>query len=308
MNRMACLLIALVQSLPAISSELYRYQDSNGNWVFGDKKSLGNQLPSSQAVDKISIKDKRAIPAKPELKISIKQLDSGAVHPIWQLTNPLPVTVQHWLAVKGEKGFFTSQIANPYEHLSLDAREYDQSLKKHELDHYYLLGKPIDRPSEQDIRLPFLNKKKFMVSQSFNGRYSHTGRGNRFAVDIAMPIGESIVAVKPGIVADASDRFSIGGAANYFLDKANHITVMHEDGSYAIYAHILYGSLEVKIGEEVKQGQLLARVGNTGYSTGPHLHFVMRYNSGQGAYSIPFRFRTKRGLEKPKQGRYYSGL
>jgi murein DD-endopeptidase MepM/ murein hydrolase activator NlpD len=123
-----------------------------------------------------------------------------------------------------------------------------------------------------------------------------------------MPIGESILAVKPGIVADARDDFSIGGAANYFLDKANHVTIMHDDGSYGIYAHILYGSLNVNIGERVLAGQVLARIGNTGYSTGPHLHFVLRYNSGKGAYSIPFKFNTKDGQRVPKQGQYYSGV
>lgn len=308
MIQLISFLVLLSISESVFSAELYRYQDANGNWVFGDKKSLGNKLPSEQSVDKISIKDGRKKVAKPELIVSSKQQSSGQIQTVWQLNNPLPVTVQHWLAIKGEKGFFTSIVAQPFEQLTLDPMSFGRALKKHELDHYYLLGKPIERPSEQNISLPFSSQKQFMVSQGFKGRYSHSGRGNRFAVDIAMPIGEPIFAVKPGVIADAADNFSIGGAANYFLDKANHITVMHEDGSYAIYAHILYGSLEVSIGDSVKQGQLLARVGNTGYSTGPHLHFVMRYNSGEGAYSIPFRFKTKRGLEKPKQGRYYSGF
>lgn len=307
MSRLISLLIITVFSASSLGAELYRYQDSKGNWVFGDKKSLGNKLPANKAIDKISIKGQGINILKPELTVTSVQKQSDKVDSVWQLNNPLPVSVQHWLAIKGEKGFFTSAIAKPFEQLILDTKKFKQGLKKHQVDHYYLLGEPIERPESQVVSLPYLSPKKFTISQGFNGRYSHSGRGNRFAVDIAMPIGEAIVAVKPGIIADAADHFSIGGAANYFLDKANHVTVMHADGSYAIYAHILYGSLSVKVGEKVKQGQALARVGNTGFSTGPHLHFVMRYNSGQGAYSIPFKFKTHNGIEIPKQGKSYLG-
>ena len=184
--------------------------------------------------------------------------------------------------------------------------KYAKVDKNQGIDHFYLLGKPVEQPKGRVIPPPFSAKKRYQISQGFNGRYSHTGQGNRYAIDIAMAIGESVNAVMPGIVADARDDFSMGGAANYFLDKANHITIMHEDGSYAIYAHILYGSLEVSIGDQVKQGQKLARVGNTGFSTGPHLHFVMRYNSGAGAYSIPFKLDTDKGIKLPREGRYYS--
>jgi murein DD-endopeptidase MepM/ murein hydrolase activator NlpD len=302
-------LLIMLATLPEVvlAAELYRYQDSEGNWVFGDKKSFGNKLPGKKVVERINIKNEGIHVEKPQLTVTSVQ-KKRSVETMWLLSNPLPVSVQHWLAAKGEKGFFTSKIAKPFEQITIDPNSFSRQLKKHEIDHYYLLGEPIDKPKEEIIGLPFPKHKKYTVSQGFNGRYSHTGRGNRFAVDIAMPIGETIVAVKSGIVADAADHFSIGGAANYFLDKANHVTVMHSDGSYAIYAHILYGSLSVKVGDRVKAGQELARVGNTGYSTGPHLHFVMRYNSGQGAYSIPFRFKTNKGIEKPKQGRTYSGL
>ena len=225
----------------------------------------------------------------------------------YKLTNPLPVSIQHWLAVKGQKGFFTSLLAKPHQELKLNLADHGFRQKNLPIEHFYLLGEPMDKPAVQIIPLPYSTQKRFRVSQGFNGRYSHSGRGNRYALDISMPIGESIVAVKSGVVADAADNFSIGGAANYFLDKANHITVMHDDGSYAIYAHILYGSLDVQIGDTVQQGQVIARVGNTGFSTGPHLHFVMRYNSGQGAYSIPFKFQTAAGIKLPKQGSYYLG-
>jgi murein DD-endopeptidase MepM/ murein hydrolase activator NlpD len=306
-------LCTLCLSQLASATELYRYQDSSGRWVFGDKKSLSDRQAtqqsqhSQQAIEKIFISDRKKKP-RPRLidehSGHRNQLDARQ----WRLTNPLPVVVQHWLGIKGEDRFLTSVLARPFEEQLIkpaDIKLQDSSAK---LEHFYLIGEPIERPDIAIISPPFAKTKRFKVSQGFNGRYSHSGRGNRYALDISMPIGESILAVKPGIVADARDDFSIGGAANYFLDKANHVTIMHDDGSYGIYAHILYGSLNVNIGERVLAGQVLARIGNTGYSTGPHLHFVLRYNSGKGAYSIPFKFNTKDGQRVPKQGQYYSGV
>lgn len=310
----------------AAAAELYRYQDSDGQWIFGDKKSLGtqfgNKLDTNEntqqpVVEKIVINDHRIKVGKPEL-VYLREL-SPEGHPVtkWQLLNPLPVAIQHWLSIKGEQGFFTSELAEPFETLLLSPADFKLSSRKvgtkklsesTTIEHYYLLGKPIDRPATPSIAPPYNKNKRFLISQGFNGQYSHTGQGNRYALDIAMPIGEQILAVTAGVVADARDDFSIGGAADYFLDKANHVTVMHDDGSYAIYAHILYGSLAVSVGQKIEVGQVLARIGNTGYSTGPHLHFVMRYNSGSGGYSIPFKFITNQGAQYPKQGEYYFGL
>jgi murein DD-endopeptidase MepM/ murein hydrolase activator NlpD len=232
-------------------------------------------------------------------------MTKSAKHGSWQLSNPLPVDIQHWLRVKGQKTFFTSLLTKSGQTIILDPSDYGLADNLQPIEHYYLLGKPVPKPDEQVIPLPYISGKKFKISQGFNGKYSHGGRGNRFAVDIAMPIGAKVSAVRSGVVADLRDDFSIGGPTNYFLDKANHVTVMHDDGTTAIYAHILYGSAQVKIGDRVNVGDVLARVGNTGFSTGPHLHFVMRYNSGNGSYSIPFRFTTAAGIKLPLEGKVY---
>ena len=303
----------MISSVSISASELYRYQDGNGRWVFGDKKSLSNVSATIRSnVEKIVINDQKVKVAKPELVYVREELLDGKPVIKWQLVNPLPVAIQHWLSIKGEKGFFTSILAKPFETLLLFPADFQQLnntqlSESTKVEHYYLLGNPIERPSTQLIAPPYNKNKRFLVSQGFNGQFSHTGQGNRYALDIAMPVGEQVLAVKAGIVADGRDDFSIGGATNYFLDKANHVTVMHADGSYAVYAHILYGSLAVAIGQEIEVGQVIGRIGNTGYSTGPHLHFVMRYNSGSGGYSIPFKFITDQGAKTPKKGKYYSG-
>jgi murein DD-endopeptidase MepM/ murein hydrolase activator NlpD len=298
-------MLGLILSVDGFCSELYRYQDESGRWVFGDKKSLKRNIETQAPIEKVVFKDERIKIPKPNFDYVKKVTNEGPMT-FWQLFNPLPVTVQHTMAIKGERVALDSIISKPFETLTLSPEMY-QLPDDVKIDHYYLIGGIIDRPESIQISPPYSKKKRFLISQGFNGQFSHTNRGNRYAVDIAMPIGEKILAVSNGIVADARDDFSIGGAADYFLDKANHVTIMHDDGSYAIYAHILHGSLSVVLGQRVEAGQVLARIGNTGYSTGPHLHFVMRYNSGKGGYSIPFKFITSEGAKVPTKGRYYLG-
>lgn len=65
-----------------------------------------------------------------------------------------------------------------------------------------------------------------------------------------------------------------------------------------LYAHLKTGSGVVGPGQHVKAGQLLALSGNTGYSTGPHLHFAVQRNDGTRLISIPFNLK---GIT-PKKG------
>lgn len=306
MLRLLMCVLGIVLSASCFSLDLYRYQDGRGQWIFGDKKSLSRpSLATQPSIEKIVIEDTRIKIAKPSFKYIKEITDEGRIT-TWELLNPLPVSIQHSLALKGSAVALTSILAKPFETVMLSPENYGLADNVN-IDHYYLLGEPVDKPSNLQIPPPYRKTKQFLISQGFNGQFSHNHRGSRYAIDIAMPIGENVLAVKRGIVADARDDFSIGGAANYFLDKANHVTIMHDDGSYAIYAHVLHGSLAVFVGQRVEMGRVLARVGNTGYSTGPHLHFVMRYNSGQGVSSLPFKFITDEGPKVPRMGQYYSG-
>ena len=79
------------------------------------------------------------------------------------------------------------------------------------------------------------------------------------------------------------------------FDKANIVTIRHDGGEYTSYGHLRKGSVEVKAGDRVKAGQAIGRVGNSGASAVPHLHFtLMRAKtspSGKGLWvSVPFAF------------------
>lgn len=72
----------------------------------------------------------------------------------------------------------------------------------------------------------------------------------------------------------------------------NHVILDLGDGTYAVYAHVQRGSLRVKAGETVRVGQLLGRVGNSGNTTEPHLHFhLMDSPDLDNARGVPFTWR-----------------
>ena len=84
-------------------------------------------------------------------------------------------------------------------------------------------------------------------------------------IDFSAPIGEPIFATAGGIVVEAGRSGAYG----------NLVTINHGGGLQTRYAHI--SKILVKKGDIVQKEQLIAFVGNTGRSTGPHLHYEIRY-------------------------------
>ena len=89
--------------------------------------------------------------------------------------------------------------------------------------------------------------------------------------------GQPIYAVADGLVI-VSERLS-GSYGNYII-------IMHDNGLFTLYAHGQDGSRTVSAGQRVKQGQQIMRVGSTGNSTGPHLHFEVRTSPGKYANRV----------------------
>ncbi|MFI6121685.1 M23 family metallopeptidase [Streptomyces sp. NPDC051064] len=84
----------------------------------------------------------------------------------------------------------------------------------------------------------------------------------------------------------------------------NHVVLDLGDGTYAAYAHVRNGSLQVKAGDTVREGQVLARCGNSGNSTEPHVHFqLMDHPDLDVARGIPF---TWRGVGVPANGEAFT--
>ena len=144
-------------------------------------------------------------------------------------------------------------------------------------------------------RLPFENGRSFMVGQSHDGpRLTHTTVDSEHAVDFTMPANTPVVAARDGVVIGTESTHHAGGNDRRLLSRANFVRVLHADDTMATYAHLAPGGVSVAVGEKVKAGALIGRSGATGYSLGPHLHFVVQKlvgsSTGFTTVSVPIRF------------------
>lgn len=273
-------------------AEIYKYKDKNGKWIYTDKKPAST---ASQSVEKIEYKHSKSKVSKFEPKLYTVQRD-GQYQIIAK--NPLyaPVEISFRL---GQSQKLQQAIVKPRS--SQRIYQSDQAVDSYR--YAWALGDPNAKPDGYHYKFPVSSKMSHLITQGFNGRFSHTHPSSRHAVDIAMQVGTYLAAARAGRVIKVKDDYHMGGAKQYFLDKANVVRVLHDDGSYAVYAHILQGTALVAEGDWVEVGQRLARSGSSGYSTGPHLHFVIRRNAGMKNISIPFLFHSNNGRAfTPKRG------
>ncbi|HVB96869.1 MAG TPA: LysM peptidoglycan-binding domain-containing M23 family metallopeptidase [Chloroflexota bacterium] len=92
--------------------------------------------------------------------------------------------------------------------------------------------------------------------------------GYHMGLDIGAPSGAPIVAAADGVVEEAGMDTQHG--------YGNHVLINHGNGYETLYAHMSH--IEAKVGEKVKQGDLIGNVGMTGFASGPHLHFEVRHD------------------------------
>lgn len=128
------------------------------------------------------------------------------------------------------------------------------------------------------------------IDQGFEGTFSHHDAENRYALDFAAPIGTPVVAARDGVVMQTQSGFTQSGLEDrHFADRTNFVRILHDDGSMALYAHLMPGGVLVHPGQRVTLGERIGLSGNTGFSTAPHLHFAVQVNRGFNLVSIPFR-------------------
>jgi murein DD-endopeptidase MepM/ murein hydrolase activator NlpD len=150
------------------------------------------------------------------------------------------------------------------------------------------------------------------VSQAFTGyrlpvigtwRVQRTHYGNQrdqgYAIDLLMPTPEGrnhaangkqntdwpsfdqpIVADAPGVIAVVVDGVPNNEPpmVNSYDQHGNYVIIDHRNGEYSLMAHLIPGSMRVRVGQVVTQGQELGRCGNSGHTTNPHLHWQVMDN------------------------------
>ncbi|MEU1528451.1 M23 family metallopeptidase [Streptomyces fagopyri] len=131
--------------------------------------------------------------------------------------------------------------------------------------------------------------KKYTLSATFNqagGMWAHKHSGQDFAV----PLGTDVSAAHGGTVVKAGGNGAGDGPA-----YGNAIVIKHGNGTYSQYAHL--SRIDVRIGQVVATGQHIALSGNTGNSSGPHLHFEIRTTPNYGSAIDPVAFLHSKGVK-----------
>jgi murein DD-endopeptidase MepM/ murein hydrolase activator NlpD len=151
-------------------------------------------------------------------------------------------------------------------------------------------GDPRSEARAVNYSLPLDDNSGWQIGQGFHGGFSHHDEQNLYAVDLIVAEGTPVLAARAGTVMQTETGFDRAGLnADKYGDRANLIRILHDDGTMAIYAHLQENGVYVRVGQHVDLGQQIGVTGNTGFSSGPHLHFCIQVNRGMRLVSIPFR-------------------
>lgn len=144
--------------------------------------------------------------------------------------------------------------------------------------------------------IPYKEGERYPIGQAYGGKKSHFMKGETYAIDFTMPEGSSVCAAREGIVIFVKDDSDKGGKTAKYKSFGNYVTIYHRDGTMADYFHLKKNGSKVKVGDEVLAGQEIALSGNTGITTGAHLHFqTYKFNEDMEYESIPTTFKLEDG-------------
>lgn len=283
--------VLLIVAGPALAQALYKYRGPDGEWLYSDRPPTDRQQPEvrelprgiqqprvdvfHRLVDRqVRLYAQNDFHAPVELVLGLDELQNVSLPPPEQ-------SMRFVLAPRGETLLLTFDVPEEASAAPMIAYRYR-----------YLAGDPeSEHRPDQPYRVPFAVAGQFTISQAYPYAITHTTADAYYAVDIAMPIGTDIYAARGGTVFEvASTNFRGGLDPETDLDTANVVRILHDDGTYAVYAHLNWNTIRVKPGDVVARGEYIADSGNTGFSSGPHLHFAVIRNAGMRPESVPIVF------------------
>jgi murein DD-endopeptidase MepM/ murein hydrolase activator NlpD len=289
-HALGLLLCVLTGALPAAhAGKVYRWVDKNGVVHYGDR------APDAKAVQG---RDVKVIPvrAEPGAMVRLRVESSEGSYLAWAdnaLAGPVEVMLHFTRAVnvQGDPPL-PARATVPARGSVLVARLQTVDAGQggeFELRLDGIPGDPGARPRDVAYRVPLVQARN-RIDQGFGGRFSHDDPQNRYAIDFASEEGTPVVAAREGVVMQVESDFDKAGLdREKYGGRANFVRVLHDDGTMGLYAHLKPEGVLVRVGQRVRQGQRIGLSGNTGFTTGPHLHFAVQVNRGMRLVSIPFR-------------------
>jgi len=281
---------ALFVVVSASAQTLYKYRGENGEWIYSDRP------PDDGLVDEV--RDLKSPSEKGTVSVTATVVGRSVR---FEASNGYHIPMQLALRFTSIKGLqFPATEASlvwvlpPVSNttvLRLDMLE-NGTPPGAEYEYEYMPGDPeASHQAGNHYRVPFAIASDFQITQAYPDVVTHTTADSYHAIDIAMPIGTDVFAARGGVVfAVATDNFKNGLDPKKDGSAANVVQILHDDGTYALYAHLNWNSIRVQPGDRVSRGQYIAESGNTGFSTGPHLHFAVLRNAGMRVESVPIRF------------------
>ena len=270
---------------------MYKYRGDDGEWIYTDRKPAEKK--------KAEVRELKSTFVKPEFSVSHEVLGT-TIELVAHNDFYAPVEVRmEFVEITGVEYPGPDQILrwviDPRSDQLLLNLEVLQEVDAPYLEYRfeYMPGDPTTvHSADSGYQAPFSAGREFPVTQAFPEAITHRTLDSVYAVDFAMPVGTDILAARDGVVFDvASDNYRGGLDLSRDGQAANIIRILHDDGTFSLYAHLNWNSIRVKPGDRVRAGQYIADSGNTGFTSGPHLHFAVQKNSGLKVQSLPVIFK-----------------
>jgi hypothetical protein len=281
MIMMTCVMLA---TSPIAAAAAYRYKDSNGQWVYTDRPP-----DAARAAQPVSLAGRGA--SSPRMTVVARTDDatgSVALYAVNECRCPVEFGVKTTTPAGPQTGRAVVPPQSEAKLLDVDLTGAPSQVR---FEYGYIIGEPnVEHRPSRPYRAPFALADQFLVTQAPPDAVTHRDLSSRYAIDIAMAEGTPVHAAREGMVINVAHRFYRGGVQAQNVDEANFVQILHDDGTYAVYAHLQLNTVRVRPGQRVARGEYIANSGNTGYSSGPHLHFVVLRNVGMAAESLPVTF------------------
>jgi murein DD-endopeptidase MepM/ murein hydrolase activator NlpD len=290
-RRMLAMLLTLavvVASTTAPAQQVYRYKDENGRWVYTDRPPA-TRVPAETVAVSSGV-------ASPRMVVEPRNSPAGIA---FVAVNECACPVEFGVKSTGADGKVVGgrDVLEPRSEKVLLEVPAPPGTGRIPFEYGYVIGRPgATHAPPAPYRAPFALARSFEVTQAPPDAVTHRDAGSRYAIDIAMPEGTAVHAAREGVVINVAHRFFRSGFSTETRDEANFVQILHDDGTHAVYAHLQMDTVRVRPGQRVERGEYIANSGNTGYSSGPHLHFVVLRNAGLRNESVPVTFAGPGGI------------